>query len=306
MSNEGICMTTQEMKCILTLADTMNFSKAAEELNITQPAFSRIILRAEQTLGLKLFNRNTRLVSITEEGKVFIASLRQATAIYEAGIKHSRAMLAKDSILRIGCAADFVSFEVSPYIINFSQLHPDIYTECTPMSMKEIPPRVRANEIDIGFLFTDRQKFSSDFSSRILRRIPLNVVVNTCNPLAERNVISPLELENENIVVLQTNVGTDEVGSYGSLLPVLNKKYGLRLKEAAISPTIQDKLLRVACNQGICLLTATLDYLLPKNTRMIPTDEAIEFNFTALWKKDQESRTMTMFLEGMKNFFNLT
>lgn len=58
-------MTTQQIKCILTLAETLNFSKAAQELNITQPAFSRMIVRAEDEIGFKLFQRNTRAVTVS-------------------------------------------------------------------------------------------------------------------------------------------------------------------------------------------------------------------------------------------------
>ena len=75
-------MTSQTINAILALADTLNFSKAAAGMNITQPAFSRMISRAEEEVGFKIFIRNTRFVSLTHEGESFITFLRQATYLY--------------------------------------------------------------------------------------------------------------------------------------------------------------------------------------------------------------------------------
>ncbi len=291
-------MTTLEMKCILMLAETLNFSKAAQELNITQPAFSRMIARAEEELGFKLFTRNTREVKVSREGEAFILSLRQAAAIYKSGIDFSLNMLRKDNSLEIVCAAEFICLELAPHILEFRKKRPSLFVECTPVATERVPDRLRNKQADIGFIFTNQDHFSSDFASKVISKVPLHVVVNRENPLAKKETLHAADLEAEKFIVLQTNIGTYEIGTYGTPLVILNRKFGTHLKESSIVETTQACLLQVACNQGICFLTSWLPHLVPPNCVMKKL-EGVEFNFTALWNKGGISKWAHMFLTGL-------
>lgn len=65
-------MNSRQMQYAVILAETRNFSTAAEKLNISQPAFSKQIISLENELGLKLFDRSTTPLSITPAGEFFI------------------------------------------------------------------------------------------------------------------------------------------------------------------------------------------------------------------------------------------
>jgi DNA-binding transcriptional LysR family regulator len=288
-------MTTQAMKCILILADTLNFRKAALEMNITQPAFSRMIVRAEEELGFKLFLRNTRNVELSREGETFIMSLQKAAAIYNSGIEHSRSMLREGKSLSITCAAEFVCVELAPYVLEFRKAHPDIFVECIPTATEKIPALLRNRQTDLSFIFADREKFNSDFSSKVIRKIPLYLVVNKENPLSQKEVLLPSELEDQKIIVLQTNAGAYEIGSYGAPLFILNKKFGLHLKESEVALTTQECVIHVACNQGVCFFALPLRNIVPPNCVM-KRIEGVEFNFTALWNRGGISKWAQRFL----------
>ena len=64
-------MDLQQIKNFLLLSETLNFRKAAEQINIVQPALSRRIQLLENELGVLLFNRSKRAVSLTEAGIFF-------------------------------------------------------------------------------------------------------------------------------------------------------------------------------------------------------------------------------------------
>ncbi len=292
-------MTTQEMKCILMLAETLNFSKAAAEMNITQPAFSRMIVRTEEELGFKLFLRNTRAVEITREGEVFIEALRKSFAIYKSGIELSQHMLRGEKAFNIACAAEFVSLELAPHVLAFQKEHPDVCVEFMPTATENIPSLLRNRQADICFFFADREKFSSDFEVDVIKRIPLHLVVNKENPLSQKDVLDAKDLEGEKIIILQTNVGSYEIGSYGSPLFILNRTFGLHLKESTIALTTQESWLRVACNQGVSFFASTLGYLVPPSCVMKKI-EGIEFNYVALWNKGRLSKWGERFLEQVK------
>ena len=64
-------MNTFQLKCYLTVANTLNFARAAEQMNISQPAITHQIKALEEELNTKLFFRSTRLVEITPDGNSF-------------------------------------------------------------------------------------------------------------------------------------------------------------------------------------------------------------------------------------------
>lgn len=293
-------MTTLEMECILRLAETLNFSKAALEMNTTQPAFSRMIVRAEEELGFKLFVRNTRTVELSREGEEFIISLRKSFAMYKEGIEHSRKLLREGNALNITCAAEFICLKLAPYVMEFKKEQPELFVECVPTATENIPILLRNKKADIGFIFADREKFTADFEAEVIKKVPLHLLVNKENPLAQKEVLMPEDLVDEKIVVLQTNVGAYEIGSYGAPLFMLNKKTGLHLKDSDTVPTPQECLIRVACNQNVFFIPSVIDYLVPSNCVIKPID-GIEFNFIALWNKGGLSKWGKKFLERVKS-----
>ncbi len=70
-------MNLDQIRYVLTLARTRNFTKAAEELYITQPTLSQQLQSIEKELGTMLFYRNRRHVSLTESGQIFIPHAQQ-------------------------------------------------------------------------------------------------------------------------------------------------------------------------------------------------------------------------------------
>src|SRR5699024_10379272 len=67
----GICLNTTQLECFLAVSDTLNFSRAAERLRLTQPAVSHQINALEDELGVKLFQRSSKSVRLTQEGYLY-------------------------------------------------------------------------------------------------------------------------------------------------------------------------------------------------------------------------------------------
>ncbi len=65
-------MNTTQLRCFLSVAEYLSFARAAEQLNMTQPAISHQISSLEKELDVQLFVRTTRSVTLTEEGSIFI------------------------------------------------------------------------------------------------------------------------------------------------------------------------------------------------------------------------------------------
>lgn len=76
-------MNLQTLKYFVSLSRTKSFTKAAEECFVSQPALSRSISELENKLGCSLVIRNSRLVELTEEGKIFALEAEKVLRQYD-------------------------------------------------------------------------------------------------------------------------------------------------------------------------------------------------------------------------------
>lgn len=292
-------MTSQEVQYAIVLAETLNFSKAARIMHTTQPAFSRMVTRLEEQVGCKLFFRNTKSVSLTPEGKIFIDSMKNIEAIYSSTLRAVNDLQKTGDKFSVGLGAEFIFYDLVPDILEFKDAHPDIFVEIMAISMVKITELLRTQRIDLGTIFTDLTQFGNDLEYEVIDQIPLHLVVNKINPLSEKDKLLPEDLKNEKIIALAANYSDFEIGSYGAPLVMLNRKYGLHLKPAKTAETTQESMLDVSANQGVCFLTSKLSYIVPPNCRMIPID-GVDFNRVALWRKGYENPLLRELLEILK------
>lgn len=80
MRNVQPDLSTRQLRAFLALADARHFTRAAEACHLSQPAFSALIRALESSLGARLFDRNTRSVQLTPEGRLFEPSARRLLA----------------------------------------------------------------------------------------------------------------------------------------------------------------------------------------------------------------------------------
>lgn len=121
----NIDMTIQDINCFIKLAETLNYTKTAEALFISQPAVTRHINALEEDLGFLLFDRSVRRkVVLTENGKLFYKGLKKCADTYDATLEKIHSNLS-----------------AHPLIINLLRgiRFPDSYVKATTRFMQENP-----------------------------------------------------------------------------------------------------------------------------------------------------------------------
>lgn len=97
-------MNTFQLSCFLAVSEYLNFAQAAQALHVTHPAVSQQIKSLEKELGARLFERTTRSVRLTEEGKVFLPDAQQIVMLSERATKRFSSGFGKPiETLAIGC-----------------------------------------------------------------------------------------------------------------------------------------------------------------------------------------------------------
>ncbi|HCY17337.1 MAG: LysR family transcriptional regulator [Curvibacter sp. GWA2_64_110] len=83
-------LSTRQLRAFLALAEQRSFTRAAQQVHLSQPAFSALIRTLEESLDARLFDRSTRSVELTAEGRLFEASARQLLGDFGAAVGHLR------------------------------------------------------------------------------------------------------------------------------------------------------------------------------------------------------------------------
>lgn len=123
-----------ELDAVLMVARRGKFRTAALELGVSTTALSNAVGRLERTLGVRLFNRTTRSVSLTEAGHQFVAQVAPAVRDIHEAMEVARSQQATPSgTLRINAfptaAREIFSWLVLPFLRAHPQVHIDIITE---------------------------------------------------------------------------------------------------------------------------------------------------------------------------------
>jgi DNA-binding transcriptional LysR family regulator len=110
-------------------ADSGGFSAAATVLNLTPAAVSKNVATLEAILGIRLFNRTTRQLSLTEEGRAFIAQTRQGLTLLERAATQATQGLKPQGLVRLNCPVGFGRRYVLPLLPAFYANNPLVQVE---------------------------------------------------------------------------------------------------------------------------------------------------------------------------------
>lgn len=116
-----------ELKIFIAIVETGSFNQAASQLNIAASVVSRSIKRLESGLRTTLFNRTTRKISLTEEGRWLLAKARTITdTLEDVNIHFKDNKNAPEGELRVDAATPFALHTIAPFLAEFTSRYPKI------------------------------------------------------------------------------------------------------------------------------------------------------------------------------------
>ncbi|MFS2159401.1 LysR family transcriptional regulator [Pseudomonas sp. Pseusp122] len=150
-------MNLKALKCCVEIARQGSFTKAAQTLHIAQPALSMAVTRLEEELGVVLFNRAARQITVTAEGQCFLARVESALLELDMARQelHDMAHLQRGEI-KLGVPPMFGIKYVPNLLGSFRQKFPGISMTVVEGSADAISRRLENREIDIALLESRR------------------------------------------------------------------------------------------------------------------------------------------------------
>jgi DNA-binding transcriptional LysR family regulator len=198
-------MDLRQIRYFLTLANELNFTRAAGRLHISQPPLTRQIQQLEASMGVVLFERTTRGVALTQAGLVFLEEARKIIALTDQAANKTK--LAHDGQLGrldIGIFGSAILNVIPTLLIELRKTHPDIVISLQNTTKIEQIEAVRGKRLDIGFnrVFPEVPDLAVEtvFFERLLVAMPKDHV------LARRRVLEVKDLVNVPLILFPNNV----------------------------------------------------------------------------------------------------
>lgn len=178
-------MNLFDIKCFLCAAKTLNFSRASEELFISQAAMSSRIKSMEEELGVRLFHRDTHAVSLTKEGKLAVKSFSSIMDTYESLKLNLLSIAASETNhLSIGYNGPHEWANIHQLIRTFSARNPQITLDIKINRWGKLVSDLRNGNIDLIFTEKSEIKYVPDISSVPFFRDDAVLAVSPDSPIA--------------------------------------------------------------------------------------------------------------------------
>ncbi|CAM3919293.1 LysR family transcriptional regulator [Bordetella tumulicola] len=188
------------LRYFIAVAEERHFSRAAARLHLSQPPLSYAIRQLESTLGVRLLERTSRHVALTEAGRVLYreaqALLRQSEAI---GTLVQRVDAGLRGRLRIGFVGSMLYRGLPDLLAAMRAALPDVEHVLTELNSHDQVEAVRRGEQDLGFIHANPAP--AEVQTQDLMAEPFVLCVPDTHPLARRRRVQLLELEDDDFIL---------------------------------------------------------------------------------------------------------
>lgn len=195
-----------DLEACVALADTASFRRAAESVHLSQPAFSRRIAKLEEALGVRLFERTTRTVSLTAVGREFVHEARELLS----GLEETLLGMADIATTRAGevtvaCVPSAAYYYLPQFIRGFREQFPRIRVRVIDEAANTVLASVVRGEADFGLNFIGTQEPQVEFQA-ILEE-PFVLACRRDHPLAKKRRVAWAELSHHDYMTVSKSSG---------------------------------------------------------------------------------------------------
>jgi DNA-binding transcriptional LysR family regulator len=194
-------MDLKQMRYVVAVAETGNFTRAAERCYVVQSALSHQIKALERELGLELFARTSRKVELTAAGAAFLPAARRALDAADRAVADAAAAVGEvRGHLVVGIIPTVSGIDIPTALRRFRLAHPAVRVRLHVGGSDEFIAGIRAGEIDVAVLGLPAGIVPAGVQSKVIKRDRHVAVVARDHPLAGRTTVDLARLADETFV----------------------------------------------------------------------------------------------------------
>lgn len=176
-----------------------SFIAAAERLRVTPPAISKSIAKLERELGVRLFNRTTRKLHLTHEGKLFFQRISPLLDAVDAAVSEvTQSPKRAQGLVRVATTATFGRYCLLPTLAEFFRRYPDIELD---VSFTEAPPNLVADGFDVSIQYLPAS--ATTHVSRVLCDYPIVLVASPDYLKRKGSPARPEDLQHHDLICVR-------------------------------------------------------------------------------------------------------
>lgn len=204
-------MTLQQLSYFCVLADILHYTKASEQLHVTQPSLSYSIAKLEKDMGVPLFRKTGKKLALTPYGEVFLPYARQALETLEFGARKVESLRSpKPGSINLGYVYS-VSYDFFPTLIsNFMSIdgNREVTFQFTQGVKDDLLQKLAAGHIDLAIAGSYD---APGVQKATLLTQEIYLIMPKTNPLSARETLSIADLRSETFIFPKSSSGLREV-----------------------------------------------------------------------------------------------
>ncbi|MEE6451367.1 LysR family transcriptional regulator [Gottfriedia acidiceleris] len=290
----------QILLVFMAVAEKRNFSRAAEELHMTQPSVSQQIQLLEKQIGAKLLIRTNKYVQLTKAGEIVYLHAKEITSLYKRMSTLVNDLMNEASgHLKIGASYTFGEYVLPQILAEMKRLFPNVIPSVQIGNTREIVQAALSYQIDIGIV--EGEATHTNLNIQPFANDEMYIIAGTKSEIFAIEAVTLNQIENETWIVREEGSGTREATErLFELLKIRPKN----IIEFGSTQLIKEA---VEAGMGITYLSElaikkekqlnTIDYLKVEGT-------PIQRNFSIITDKiELQTKSMEIFIELVKKYY---
>ena len=277
-------MNSDQLKYFLAVARHLNFTEAAKDFYMTQPAISHQISELEEELGVRLFNRTTRTVLLTKAGEMFIEDAKKFLNLQEETLHKFRAFRSESNLsLKIGYLSGPCKTFLPELINKFHRYHPQVDISLYRYGALEIQNSMARGECDIYFSMTEDILKEKAYDSKCIFTDSFCIICRKDSPYLSGNVINLEKIAAEPFFMLNQKKAAFTVKAVSEICKYLN----ITPSVTGVCDTIEELLFTVESGLGFTMMPYRMKYYLQGNLAYIKLEVPVTCSISAAWKRNE-------------------
>ena len=288
-------MTSEQLQIFLITAKHLNFSAAAKELYVSQPAVSHQIAMLEKELGVRLFTRSTRKIQLSRSGELFLEDAKRILDIME-GSKERVSLVNTENELSLSiCYLLAPSQAFLPKVCNrMIRQYPQVRIKLNRMVAHEIDTAMNSKEHDIFFSLSRDLANHPDYASKDLVSDNLYLICAADHPWVNTTTIDFNKLASDQFLMMDPEAA-----------PLMHKQIQQLCRSIDFQPlrtrycsSLDEVLFEVEAGLGLTILPRKSQQMASDSLLYIPLPGRLAYmNMGVAWRMNPENPAINWFLE---------
>jgi DNA-binding transcriptional LysR family regulator len=287
-------MELRHLRYFVAVAEALSFTKAAENLHTAQPSLSRQIKDLEDELGVRLLNRTKQLVTLTDEGRSFLADAKRVLALAAETVESVRRLHSGEArALNIGYVSNLFYDLLPKTLSSFHESFPAVSVNLFDLSCGEQFRALEDGKLDLGFVGLHEPIARRGLEFRKIASYRTVVALPKDNPLTDKTTVDLKAL------APMFFIGMSEASypGYGDWLTKTCERAGFTPKVLQDVDLERTMIHAVAAGLGVALVPEQLRKLEHENVVFRPLSPTVGTEGCVAWRNENRSAALQAYVQ---------